>query len=161
MFINYMTPNNFVGNISRLPNTTFHLQRTNIPSISASAISRPTELNPLRETYDSLSYHELNWSFLVDENMDNYMEIFNWMHHIAFPQDFSQYKNNDKKYNLKSDISVIILNSSKNAQKIITFYDAFPVFLGDANFDSTLSETKPLTVDVTFNYNYYSIEDSK
>lgn len=161
MFINYMTPNNFVGNILRLPNTTFHLQRTNIPAISANAINRPTELNPLRETYDSLGYHELNWSFLVDENMNNYMEIFNWMHHIAFPQDFSQYKNHDKKYNLKSDISIIILNSSKNPQKIITFYDAFPVFLGDVNFDSTLSETKPLVVDVTFNYNYYSIEDSK
>lgn len=153
-----MTPNNFVGSIERLPHATFHLQRANIPTITGTPVQRPTRLNPLRETYDSISYYELNWTFMVDEKMKNYLEIFNWMHNIGFPQDHAQYKDSDKDFNLKSNISVIILNSNKNPTATVTFYDAFPSFLGDLNFDTTLSETKPLTVDVTFNYNYYEIE---
>jgi len=153
-----MTPNNFIGSVKRLPNTTFTLQKTNIPSISANAITQPTPLNPLRVPYDKLDYHELTWSFLVDEKMENYMELFDWMHHIAFPQDHSQYKKNDLKYDLKSDISVIILNSSKNPAINVTFFDAFPSGLSDLNFDNALTDTKPLIVDATFNYNYYTIE---
>lgn len=154
-----MTTNNFVGSIKRLPETTFHLQRTNIPAISANPVTRPTKLNPIREQYDSIMYHELNWTFLVDEHMKNYMEIFNWMHHIAFPQDHSQYKDKNKKdFFIKSDLSVIILNSTKNPTATITFYDVFPSFLGDLYYDTTQSDTKVLTVDTTFNYNYYEIE---
>lgn len=153
-----MTPNNFVGSIERLPDTTFHLQRTNIPSISANPIKRPTNLNPLMETYDSLAYHELTWSFLVDEKMNNYMEIFEWMHHIAFPQDHIQYKDNDPKFNLKSNLSILILNSNKNPCVNVTFFDAFPSAISDLHFDASLGETKILYVDATFNYNYYTIE---
>lgn len=157
-FINYMVPNNFVGSIKRLPNTSFTLQKTNIPSLSTAPITQPTALNPLQVPYDTLRYHELTWTFLVDEKMDNYLEVFEWMHAIAFPQDHSQYKKNDLNYDLKSDISVIILNSSKNPAISVTFHDAFPSALSDLYFDNTLTDTKPLIVDATFNYNYYTIE---
>ncbi len=160
-FINYMYPINFIGNVKRLPNTTFHLQRSNIPALSSSPITVPTGLNPIRATYDSLNYHELNWSFIVDEKLDNYMEIFDWMHGIAFPQDNDQFIGLSKDASdatLKSDIDLTILNSSKNPIASVTFYDTFPSFLGDLNFDTSANASTPLIAEVTFNYNYYSIE---
>ena len=159
-FINYMYPINFIGSIKRLENTTFHLQRANIPAISGSAVTVPTASNPIRAGYDKLEYHEMSWSFLVDENLDNYTEIFNWMHGIAFPQESEQYfgDNTDFDKKLKSDISVLIQNSSKNTIAKFTFIDSFPTLLGDLNFDTTASESIPLIADVTFNYNYYEIE---
>lgn len=160
-FINYMYPINFTGSIRRLENTTFHLQRTNVPALTGNAVVVNTRLNPLRVGYDSLGYHELNWSFMVDENLNNYMELFDWMHGIAFPQDHSQYfgdRTPEVPSSLTSDISVMIQNSSKNNIATVTFKDAFPTSLGDLNFDATVSESMPLICEVSFNYNYYEIE---
>lgn len=157
--INYLGGTNFIGSIKRLPETTFHLQRANIPGLNTTEIKVPSLLNAFKETYDEIIYNDLNWSFIVDEKLDNYMEISNWMHGLGFPQRFGQYKNLKDKKLIKSDISVIILNSSRNPVKEFVFVDAFPTTLSDLNLDSSSPSFQYIEANVVFAYDYYTINN--
>lgn len=157
--LNYLSASNFRGNVHRLPETVFHLQRSNLPGISGNEIIVPTMLNPVKETYDKMTYNELMWSFLVDEEMKNYSEIFQWMHGVGFPQNFKQYADLNLQSQLKSDISIVILNSSKRPIKEVIFHDAFPTTLSDLQFDTTSPIFQYLEAHVTFTYDYFTLND--
>ena len=42
---------------------------------------------------DKVTYQTLDVSFLVDENLNNYKEIHDWIIGLGFPQDHKQFKN--------------------------------------------------------------------
>jgi hypothetical protein len=148
--------------IKRLPHVQFFTQRISIPGISLQPISTPTPFNPLYETADRLNYNEFNLMFIIDERMNNFIEIFNWMHGIAFPQKFNQYRNLQKsEEGLRSDISVIIYNSSKNPQIEVHLKDCFPIGLSEISLDTTTSGVEYPQASATFAYNSYSIKQLK
>ena len=162
MITNYLSPLEFVVSVKRLPNVQFFTQKASIPGISLQPIERPTPFKPIYETGDRLTYNELNLSFIIDERMNNYIEIFNWMHGIAFPQNFNQYKNlAESEEGLRSDISIVIHNSNKNPQIEVQFKDCFPVSLGEVSLDTTSSDLQYPETTVTFTYNSYSIKQLK
>jgi hypothetical protein len=162
MITNYLSPLEFVVSVKRLPNVQFFTQKAAIPGISLQPIERATPFKPLYETGDRLTYNELNLSFIIDERMDNFIEIFNWMHGIAFPQTFDQYKNlASSEEGLRSDISIVVHNSNKNPQIEIHFKDCFPINLGEVSLDTTLSDLQYPEATVTFTYNSYSIKQLK
>ena len=39
---------------------------------------------------DKMEFEDLNVRFLVDENLENYMEIQNWMRGLGFPESFQE-----------------------------------------------------------------------
>ena len=41
---------------------------------------------------DKLDYDNLNITFLVDENLENYREIHGWLTGLGFPKDHSQFR---------------------------------------------------------------------
>jgi hypothetical protein len=158
MITNYLSPLEFIVTVKRLPNVQFFTQRTSIPSISVSPIEHPTPFKPTYETGDRLNYADLNLSFIVDENMANYIEIFNWIKGYSFPENFDQYKTLASSQNgLKSDIAIQILNSSKNPCAIIEYRDCFPTDLSEINLDTTQTDVVYPEANVTFRYNYFDV----
>ena len=156
--MNYLSVLEFKLLIKRLPNVEFTVQRVNIPGISSQPVAYPTQLNTLYELPDKLTYSDLIVSFIIDENMNNYLEVFSWMHGITFPQSFTQYKNlKSSKEGLRSDISIILYNSSKNAQFRIDYLDCFPTSLSEISLDTTSTDVQYPEATVTFQYNSYSI----
>lgn len=158
MITNYLSPLEFVVSVKRMPNVQFFTQRTSIPAISINPIERPTPFKPVHETGDRLTYSELNLSFIIDEKMNNYIEVFNWIHAISFPDNFDQYKNlEESEYSLRSDISIVVMNSHKNPNLEIAFKDCFPINLGEVSLDTTSSDVVYPEANVTFSYNSYTI----
>ena len=41
---------------------------------------------------EKLTYDDLTIIFIVDENLENYIEIHNWLTSLGFPKDRSQFK---------------------------------------------------------------------
>lgn len=159
MITNYFSPLEFVVSVKRLPNVEFFTQRTQIPGVSATPIEKPTPFNALFETPDRLRYDNLNFSFIIDEKMNNYIEIHNWIKGITFPQNFDQFKTiNESKEGRISDISVVILNSSKNPSISITYKNCFPIALSEITLDTTSPDLTYPEATVTFQYDYYEIE---
>jgi hypothetical protein len=156
MISNYLSALEFIVTIKRLPNVEFFTQRTSIPSISVSPIEHPTPFKPTFENGDRLNYSDLSLSFIINEDMSNYIEIFNWIKGYSFPENFDQYRNIQN--GLKSDISVKILNSHKNPSTIINYRDCFPTDLSDVILDTTQTDVVYPEATATFRYNYFDIE---
>lgn len=158
MITNYLSPLEFIITVKRLPSVTFFMQRTSIPGVSVNPIEHPTPFKPTFEGGDRLTYDDLNLSFIIDEGMTNYLEIFNWIKGYSFPENFDQYKNLAASQNgLKSDISVKVLNSHKNPSILIDYRDCFPISLSEVTLDTTQTDVIYPEATVTFRYNYFDI----
>jgi len=159
MITNYLSPLEFVVSVKRLPNVQFFTQKASIPSLNINPVDRATPFKMLHETGDKLTYGELNLSFIIDEKMNNYLEIYNWMLGIAFPEEFDQYKNlEESEYGTRSDISIVVMNSHKNPNIEVSFKDCFPISLGDVMLDTTSTDVQYPEASVTFIHNGYTIK---
>ena len=98
---------------------------------------------------DRLNFDDLTIRFNVTENMENYIETFDWMNDIVNgAQEMSE---------LMSDATLIILNSHNNKSKEVQFRDIFPTSLSGLEFDTTAG-VEYLTAEVTFKYSYFEIK---
>lgn len=159
MITNYLSPISFKVIIERLPNVEFFTQRVNIPGLSMSA---PEQLSPIHKIYqtgDRIEYADLDLSFIVDENMENYREILEWMEGLGNPQNSKQRSDLiASKEGMRSDISIVIENSSRNGNIAYTFTEAFPTSLTGIPLDVTNTDVIPPEVSVTFRYTNMSFK---
>lgn len=155
---NFLSPVDFKMTVKRLPNTEFFVQRANIPSLLMNPTQRQTPLAMLYQPGDTLSYGELTVTLRLDENMDSYMEIYNWMTHMAGPDRYTAYKNMIEGEGLYTDIELTIMNSSKNPAVGFTFHDCFPISIGDVQLDITSPDILFATADVSFRYTQFIAE---
>lgn len=159
MNMNYLSPLEFQVTIKRMPNIEFYVQKASIPSVTTNPIEKQTPLNKLYETGDRLEYGQFDLSFTVDEKMTAYLEVLNWMLGYSAPQHTDQYKAlRDSEYGLKSDISMLIVNSSKNPNINVSFYDCFPTSLSEVQLDTTVTGLTYPEATISFAYNYFKID---
>jgi hypothetical protein len=158
MITNYLSPLEFIVSVRRMPNVQFFTQRAAIPSVAVIPVERPSPFKVIYDTGDKMSYGDLNLSFIIDEKMNNYLEVYNWMLGIAFPDEFAQYDEiTGQLYGIKSDISVVIMNSHKNPNIEIIFKECFPINLSEITLDTTLTDVQYPEATATFAYNSFTI----
>lgn len=167
---NTLSPINFKMVLQKAPGITFFLQGFSLPGLTFEGdINMPTPFVKIPIPGDHINYSPLTVSYMVDEDLNNYFEILNWMINIAGPRDTITPPNPNTLYGLnnavetdplatvRSDIKIIVLSSSKNPNIEITFYDAFPVALGELAFNTTATSVNYLETSVTFEYIKYKI----
>lgn len=158
MITNYMSPLEFRVAIKRLPSVEFFIQRAAIPGISSTAAEQPTPFNKTFHTSDELMFNNLDLTFIIDEQMTNFMEIFNWIQAATFPRHFGEFKDLvESPEGLSSDISIQILNSHKRPSIELQFVNCFPISLTDVILDTTQTDIVYPEVTATFQYDTYSI----
>lgn len=158
---NFLSPLNFKFIMKRAPHVNFFVQKVTIPAISLSEVNTPNPLLRIPEPGDHLDFDELRVSFRVDEDLQNYLEIQNWLRSIG-KQSFQQYSDiaSKKIYSgesIKSDISLTVLTSARRPNYEIIFQDAFPTGLSSIEFDTSLEDILYLEADVSFRYTKYEI----
>lgn len=159
--VNFLSPINFKFQIKRAPNVNFFIQKVNIPGLSLQSID---VINPLlRVPYagDHVMYEELSITFKIDENLQNFLEIFNWIKGEG-KQTQAEYKTLASApiftgQGLRSEISLSILTNKRNPNWEIVFHDAFPISITSLNFDSSLEDINYLEATAQFRYTYYDI----
>ena len=83
---------------------------------------------------------------MVDEDMNNYIEVFNWI------------QSNAKDHlSAKHDIILSILSSHNNVNKQIKFINALPTSLGGVEFSTQATSIEYLQSTVSFRYDYFEI----
>ena len=178
----YASPIQFRFKMTKLPNVEFFVQTANIPGISLGSTSFETPLKDIAGVGDKVSYQTLDVSFLVDENLNNYKEIHDWIIGLGFPQDHKQFKNllgtgADRfpgstsstaatgtsipqplsEGGIYSDATLTVLNNKNIAKTEIRFQNVFPISLGSLSYDIKASDVDYLQVNASFNYMYYDI----
>ena len=110
---NFLSPLNFRFQIKKAPHVNFFIQKVNIPSI---ALPNPTVSNPfvnIPYPGEHLRYGDLEISFKVDEDLQNYLEIHNWLVSLGKPENFDQYKQIQNRLRCGSYISKFGRNGNK------------------------------------------------
>jgi len=158
---NFLSPLGFRFSIKKTPNINYFVQSVNVPSVALGQVSVPTPFSRIPLAGDHVEYGDLTISFKVDEEMKNYMEIYNWIQAIGFPDNFSQYNDITRAQmgdGVYSDLTLTILTSAMNPKHIITYVDAYPISLTDLEFDSRMPDVEYIEATATFRCRKFNIE---
>ena len=178
----YASPIQFRFKCGKLPEVEFTCQTANVPGISLGEATMATPLKDIPIPGDKVSFSSLDISFLVDENLNNYKELHDWIIGIGFPQSHDQFKNlqtagQDRfprstagavvpgvrtpqplaEGGTYSDATLTILNSKNIAKTEIRFQNVYPTSLGSLSYDIKLSDVDYLQAQASFSYMYYEI----
>ena len=156
--VNYLYQTFFRLQIPLFKSVNYFCQRVTLPGYgTASAIERPTRFASLKIPETRVSFDNLEVTFLVDKNLENWREIQNWMKSIYLVKDHTKILPDPKDHT--SDANLILLNSAMNPNLHILFNNIFPVSLSGLDFDSSITDFTPFTATVTFAYDTYEFVD--
>lgn len=160
---NFLSPLNFKFILKRAPHVNFFLQKVNLPQVT---INRTPEYsNPLINiplAGEFVTFSPLNITFKVDEDFQNYLEIFNWIKALGdYGRDGDYKKLQDaspgSEKGLVSDISLMVLSSTKMPNYDITFMDAFPTTISAMTFNTTDNDVSYIEATAEFRYTIFEI----
>ena len=86
---NFLSPGGFRFTLAKYPKIAYYCQSANIPAISVGELTQPTPFRPI-PFEGVLSYQTLSLRFLVDEGLENYLIIHNWMRGLGVPEKFKE-----------------------------------------------------------------------
>jgi len=161
---NFLSPAGFKFSIAKTPKVDFFCTTARIPEITMETVVESYYLKNLDVPGEKVAYGDLTLNFLVDENMENYMAIHNWITQLGYAETTGDFKDlvaetgggrdMSKQF---SDASLHILNSNFRTQSILKFKDVFPYSLTSLDFDSTVTDVQYFTAQVSFKYTIYNI----
>lgn len=161
---NFLSPVGFKFSLAKEPTVSFFCNSARLPEITLATAIQPSYLKNLDIPGEKITYGDFTLRFLVDEGLENYMAIHNWITGLGFPETAQQYgdfiTNNDGLKDPKeafSDGSLRILNSNYRDVAIIKFKDLFPVSLTPLEFSASETTINYFTADATFKYTVYNI----
>jgi len=164
---NFLQPNKFVLAFSRTPNLQYFCQSVTVPGIS---LSEAVITNPFVDIYspgEKAIYDLLNVTFFVDEELQGWKEIHDWIRAMTFPERFEEYQRlprlnkaagGDQTFPQFSDASISLLSSSNKEYYRFKFHRCFPTTLSTFIMNASDSPDNIITADATFRYEYYDIE---
>jgi len=127
------------------------------PGLTISEAQQPNQFTTIFRPGDKMEFEPLQIRFLVDEDMENYNEIKNWLYGLVRPNQYSQYvENNDE--TVYSDGSLIIESSNRNANIMYRFENMMPTQLTPLEFDVQNTQIQYLEATATFRYTTYSVD---
>jgi hypothetical protein len=162
---NILHPNKFQVSFSALPTVQYWIQSVNVPGLSMGEAPRQTPFIDLYSPGEKLIINPFSMTFLVDEDLRGWLELYQWMRDMTFPANFEEYLQlgfRPGMYNAPqkqfSDATLIILDSKQNPKIRVKFKNCFPTQLTDILLSSTSSPEDPLTADAVFRFDLYDIE---
>ena len=154
--INYLNPTAFETNFQRIPKTSFTCTSISIPSLALGVTNYASLFSDLPIEGDKILFEQLSLEFIVNEDFSNYLEIYNWITSIGFPENFQQFSLKESLQatsgtdTLKSDMSIIVNTNKSNPNYEVKFKDAFPTTLGNVDFIAGSPSIAPIAVGATF-----------
>tara|TARA_Y100001956_G_scaffold56876_1_gene55900 strand:+ start:515 stop:1036 length:522 start_codon:yes stop_codon:yes gene_type:complete len=154
--INYLSAVSFDTNFARIPKTSFTCTSVSIPSLALGITNYASLFSDLPIEGDKINFEQLSISFIVNEDFSNYIEVFNWITSIGFPDSFDQFSLKDSlaqstsTNTLRSDMNIIVNTNKSNPNYNILFKDAFPTSLGNIDFNAGSASIDPIIVQATF-----------
>jgi len=164
---NFLQPTGFKFTLERCSKVAFFCNSANIPGMTLGVANQPTYLKDIPTPGDKIEFEDLNLRFLVDEDFENYMEIYTWIRGLGFPESIQEIRKLQREtrekldttggMNIYSDGTLLILNSTQNLEFKVEFQDLFPYNLSTVQFDATETGIEYFTADVSFKYTLFHV----
>ena len=153
---NFLAPTGFKLDLDLFPGVDFFCQRANIPDITSQPIDVPSRFRAIPLVgAGNIQTGDLNLTFIIDEDLKNYMTIQNWI------KEFGLYEEHSKTEPTLSNGRLHITTSNYNIAYYVLFENLFPTSLTEVRFDVADTEVEYFTADVTFKYSIFELRNSK
>ena len=166
---------------NRIPKTNWFCTAANVPGITLGEAQYPTPMSDMFVTGDKLTFETLNITFIVDEELQNYRELWDWIVGIGSPINHEQWstelfkgdgavrqfgtddadprtKPTYEESNLYSDGTLIVYNSKNQPKVNVLFKNMFPTSLSELQYSQELTDVEYFHATATFRYLYYEFE---
>ena len=178
--LDYASPTQFRFGIHQLPKVEFFTVSANLPGISAGIATQSTPFKDIPIMGEKIDYANLTISFIVDEYLENYISLHNWMVGIGFPEKRSQFRTfrdvtsktpasgdtpsvdrigaatADK--SMYSDAFLQILSNKNNPIVEVNFENMFPISLSALDFNQSATDVEYMIATAEFAYQIYEIK---
>ena len=157
----FLSPIGFKFQLNNFPEVNYFCQAATLPGISISAIDIPTPLKTIAFAGDEVQFEELSIRFIVDENMKNWLSIYDWIIALGVPT----IKDREKLIKLQNEGTertsavLTVLTSNMNAQINFYFNEVWPMNLSSIEFNTTATDVDYVTANVSFRYDTYRVEN--
>ncbi len=179
----YSQSNQFKIFFPIFPTTEWFVVSANIPGVTMGQATQVTPFVDMPLVGEKIVFDNFDFTFMVDEQLQNYMEIYNWVKNIGFPysgkEQFNKLSRPDnldrqKNYkqrrpgndgfvyrsdrNLYTDIRLTILSSKNNAVANIFMYEAFPISMSSIEYSQQETDTNYAQCQVSFAYSWFDVQ---
>ena len=179
--LDYADPTKFKFSITKLPKVEFFTTAANLPGINLGESIFPTPFKQVPVMGDDLTFDNLEITFLVDEKLENYRELHQWLVGIGFPKARTQFSSFKKEESstfptptgvtgdsrntgtpsgvqaMFGDATLTVMTSENNPVMEVRFSDLYPVALSGLAFNQQESDVTYLTATATFTYKLYEM----
>tara|TARA_B100000214_G_C23696610_1_gene503316 strand:- start:47 stop:646 length:600 start_codon:yes stop_codon:yes gene_type:complete len=183
--LDYASPTQFKFGIHQLPKVEFFTTTAQVPAIALSDVVIPTPFKSIPMQGDQLTFDNLTINFIVDEFLENYLSLHEWMTGIGFPKNrtqFADFKTNKSNTPISarsssstssdigdvqqaspnnalfSDATLTILSNKNNPIVNVLFRDLYPVALSALEYNQAATDVEYMTASADFTYQIYEIE---
>ena len=148
---NFLSPVGFQFKISSnlYPNLEYFAVAATLPGLSMTPAAQSYRGVSLSFTGDRLEFGDMSLRVNVTENLDNYIETFDWIHKLAQQKDAED---------LKVDATLLILTSHNNVVKEVEFKGVFPTSITPVQFDAQVESVDFVQMEVSFGYTYFEFK---
>ena len=164
---NFLSGVAFKFSLGKFPKVDFFSNSAIIPLLNLELARQPSYLKNIDVPGERLTYGDFTLRFIVDENMENYLAVYDWLKGLGFPETGKQFQeiitDSDGQRDPKEafcDGTLRILSSSYREVAKVSFNDLFPTSLTSLDFDATNTDIQYFTAEATFKYTLYKIESS-
>lgn len=149
--LNLARENKYQFFMQDLPILSNLVQSIDIEALALNEVPVNTPYLDIPKQGEKIVYGNFDVMYLVDENMDAYTEVYNYMNAMC-----GVYSIREERREFDFQASVLVYdNSLSKIVRTIKFEDCFPILLGNLAFDNTGSDPKQSSV--TFTYSSFSI----
>ena len=179
--LDYASPTQFRFGIHQLPKVEFFTVSANLPGVSVPTTTLATPFTDISIMGEKTEFENLSISFIVDEYLENYITLHNWLTGIGFPKSRSQFstfrdvtsdtpdsqkgvstdigdvKQSTPDKAMYSDAFLMILSNKNNPIVEVNFHNVYPISLSALDFSQSATDVEYMTASAEFAYQIYEI----
>ena len=179
--LDYASPTQFRFGIHQLPKVEFFTVSANLPGVSVPTTTLATPFTDISIMGEKTEFENLTISFIVDEYLENYISLHNWLTGIGFPKSRSQFstfrdvtsdtpdsqkgvstdigdvKQSTPDKAMYSDAFLMILTNKNNPIVEVNFHNIYPTSLSSLDFSQAATDVEYMTASAEFAYQIYEI----
>ncbi len=160
---NFLSVLGFSFFMKRAPGVMYFGQKYELPGLLMGVANYPSTITDIPLPGDRLRRSDFTMTFKVDEDLRNYLEIFDWMEGLGSPINTNQYANLNSHSimsgeGIMCDATLMINTSAHNPNIQITLEDIWPVSLTGFQMVSTSGDVQQIEATVSFKIRHHKFE---
>jgi hypothetical protein len=147
--------NKFKLTLHKFPYLEYFVQQINLPGCSIPQFIQPSYFTAIKRPATTITYEDLTITFLVTEDLQNWLQMYDWMTNIVPTRSFEKVIRPESE--IYTDITLNMISNKSNRVMDVYYKQCWPKTLTGLTLNTTSSDTENITATVVFAYSGYTV----